>query len=317
MLPSQDRRARLAKFMPLRVKIEFAGMSDQSMQHGQTDKDESWDLLIKSSQGSTVDISSVWKYRSLAWMFFKRDYTTLYKQTVLGPLWYIIQPTLISLTYYVVFGKIANLSTDGLPPFPFYMSGAIIWNFFSTCLVSNAETFSKNASIFGKVYFPRLVMPISVAMSGALVFVIQTLVLLTVSVSIILSGQEMAFDYRFVFFIPVLLIYIFLAGVGAGLIVSALTIRYRDLVYVVGFLAQIWMYGTPIVYAFSQIPENYRWIYYINPMTTPVQLFRQVMFGTPGIPLQLIAANSAIAIFIFVAGLKLFSRAEANAMDTV
>ncbi|WSH02328.1 ABC transporter permease [Rhizobium ruizarguesonis] len=146
--------------------------------------------------------------------------------------------------------------------------------------MSNAETFSKNANIFGKVYFPRLVIPISVAMSGALVFLIQMVVLLLVSASIILSGQEMAFYFRFIVFIPLLLLYIFLAGVGAGLIVSALTIRYRDLIYVVGFLAQIWMYGTPIVYAFSQIPENYRWIYYINPMTTPVQLFRQALFGT-------------------------------------
>ncbi len=231
--------------------------------------EEDWDIIIKPSKGSAPDLRLVWRYRDLIWMFFKRDFTTFYKQTVLGPAWYIIQPSLTAMTYYVVFGKIANLSTDGLPPFLFYMSGTIIWSYFAACLTNNSEVFSKNANLFGKVYFPRLVVPLSVAMSGLVAFAIQFLLLLIVAFGIKFAYPDLALSYRFLFLTPLILLYIAVLGVGAGLVVSALTVRFRDLVYAVGFMTQLWMYATPIVYPFSQIPERYHWFYYLNPMTVP------------------------------------------------
>ncbi len=278
---------------------------------------ETWDIVITPAKATKVDIGLIWRYRELAWMFFKRDFSTFYKQTVLGPIWYIVQPLMTALTYYVVFGKIANLSTDNLPPFVFYMSGTIMWNYFSACLVNNSETFSKNATLFGKVYFPRLVVPVAVALSGIVAFLIQFCLLLTVALILWLGGAAINWNFYFVFLTPFLLIYVAILGVGAGLIVSALTVRYRDLAYVVGFMAQLWMYATPIVYPFSQIPEKYQWIYYLNPMTTPIQSFRWALLSSPPLPWSLVVTNTLIALGLMLCGVLFFARAEANAMDTV
>ncbi|WP_434712109.1 ABC transporter permease [Rhizobium sp. YTUHZ045] len=280
-------------------------------------REEDWDIVIKPSKGSAPDLGLVWRYRDLVWMFFMRDFTTFYKQTVLGPVWYIIQPSLTAMTYYIVFGKIANLSTDGLPPFLFYMSGTIIWSYFSVCLANNSDVFSKNANLFGKVYFPKLVVPLSVAMSGLVAFAIQFLLLLTVAVGMKIAAPDLALNYRFLFMTPLLLLYIAVLGIGAGLVVSALTVRFRDLVYAVGFMTQLWMYATPIVYPFSQIPERYHWFFYINPMTTPVQTFRWALLDAPALPASLCLANLAVTVAIATCGLMLFARAEATAMDTV
>lgn len=278
---------------------------------------ETWDIVIKPADTVNLDLSSMWRYRELAWMFFMRDFSTFYKQTVLGPIWYIIQPLMTALTYYVVFGKIANLSTDNQPPFVFYMSGTIIWNYFSACLINNSETFSKNATLFGKVYFPRLVVPAAVAMSGVVAFVIQLTLLLIVTLIFWLNGAAISWNYHFLVLTPAIVLYVATLGVGAGLLVSALTVRYRDLVYVVGFMAQLWMYATPIVYPFSQIPEKYQWIYYFNPMTTPVQTFRWALLDAPSLPLSLVLGNIISTVFLIFVGLFFFARAEANAMDTV
>lgn len=292
-------------------------MTEHSTRSAPARQGDDWDIIIKPSKGSMPDLGAVWRYRDLIWMFFKRDFTTFYKQTVLGPVWYIIQPSLTAMTYYVVFGKIANLSTDGLPPFVFYMSGTIIWSYFSACLTNNSEVFSKNANLFGKVYFPRLVVPLSVVMSGLVAFAIQFLLLLVVSVGIKIATPDLILSYRFLFMTPLVLLYIAVLGIGAGLVVSALTVRFRDLVYAVGFMTQLWMYATPVVYPFSQIPERYHWFYYLNPMTMPVQTFRWALFDVPSLPISLCLANLAVTVVITICGLMLFVRAEANAMDTV
>lgn len=278
---------------------------------------ESWDIIIRPSGKTGVGLTAAWKYRELIWMFFKRDFTTFYKQTVLGPVWYLIQPTLTTITYYIVFGKIANLSTDGISPLIFYMSGTIIWNYFSACLTNNSETFSKNSNLFGKVYFPRLVVPLAVAMSSLVAFFIQFMLLLTISFFLWLSQDGIVINLRFVLATPLILLYVATLGVGAGLAISALTVRYRDLVYAVGFVAQLWMYATPVVYSYSQIPERYQWFYHLNPMTTPVQLFRWALFDASPLPLSVCLANVTATLVIMIAGLILFARAEATAMDTV
>jgi lipopolysaccharide transport system permease protein len=279
---------------------------------------EGWDTIIRPrGKVVAVDLRSVWAYRDLVWLFFKRDFITFYKQTILGPLWYLIQPVVTALTYFVVFGKIANISTNGLPPFLFYMSGIVMWTYFSTCLSNNAEVFSKNASLFGKVYFPRLVVPLSVAMSGLVTFAIQFALLTVVTVGFVLSGANVSLHWQVFAAVPLLVLYVAALGLGVGLIVSALTVRFRDLAYVTGFVIQLWMYATPVVYPFSQIPQKYQWFFHLNPMTAPVESIRQVMFGTPGVGLSIWSANLAVTVVLLVAGVILFSRAESLAMDTV
>jgi lipopolysaccharide transport system permease protein len=280
--------------------------------------DENWDVVI-APRGKVIelDLVSVWRYRDLILMFFKRDFIAFYKQTVLGPLWYLIQPLITATTYFVVFGKIANLSTSGLPPFLFYMSGIVIWNYFSVCLTNNSEVFSRNAALFGKVYFPRLVVPISISMSGLVALAIQLCLLTVVAIGFMLLTDDAELHALIFLILPFIVAHVAALGMGVGLIVSALTVRFRDLAFAAGFATQLWMYATPVVYPFSQIPEKYHWFYYLNPMTAPVETMRSAMFGAPSIPLELWISNTAIAALLLLTGLIMFTRAESNAMDTV
>lgn len=279
---------------------------------------DEWDVVIQP-RGKFIELNLpvVWRYRDLAWMFFKRDFITFYKQTILGPLWYLIQPTLTAITYFVIFSKIANLSTDGLPPFVFYMSGIVVWTYFAACLTNNAEVFSKNASLFGKVYFPRLVVPISVVMSGMVAFAIQFALLLVVSIGFLLAGADLRLDWIALPAALLIALYVASLGMGVGLIVSALTVRFRDLAFATGFVTQLWMFASPVVYPYSQIPEKYRALSHLNPMTAPIESLRALMFGTDGIGVSVWLSNLGITIAMLALGLVLFTRAESNAMDTV
>ena len=275
-------------------------------------------MLIKPrGKVVTLDLKSVWQYRDLAWMFFKRDFNTFFKQTILGPIWYVIQPTLTALTYYVVFGRIANISTDGLPPFLFYVSNILVWNYFAYCLSNNSEVFSKNANLFGKVYFPRLVVPISVAMSGVVALCIQFALLLFATIGFVIAGNPVRLHLTVFLFLPFIVLYVAFLGVGVGLIVSALTVRFRDLAYAIGFVTQLWMYASPVVYPISQVPEKYKWVFYFNPITAPIESLRSSMFGTAGVHLELWLTNLVVTGILIISGLFLFSRAESTAMDTV
>lgn len=279
---------------------------------------DNWDVVI-APRGKVIalDLASVWRYRDLILMFFKRDFIAFYKQTILGPLWYLIQPLMTATTYFVVFGKIANISTNGLPPFLFYMSGIVIWNYFSVCLINNSEVFSKNAALFGKVYFPRLVVPISISMSGLVALAIQLCLLTVITIGFMLFTDDARLHPLIFLALPFIIAHVAALGMGVGLIVSALTVRFRDLAFAAGFATQLWMYATPVVYPFSQIPEKYHWFYYLNPMTAPVETMRAAMFGTPTVPLELWISNIVIATVLLLIGLILFTRAESNAMDTV
>ncbi len=293
------------------------GLANLSAPSSPIDK-SAWDVVIVPRRKLIAfDLRSVWRYRDLVWMFFKRDFITFYKQTILGPLWYLIQPSVTALTYYVVFAKIAKIPTAGLPPFLFYMSGIVLWSYFSPCLTNNSEVFSKNASLFNKVYFPRLVVPISVAMSGMVAFAIQFTLLLCVTVGFILQGAEVALHWLALSLVPLLVLYVGALGTGVGLIVSALTVRFRDLVFATSFATQLWMYASPVVYPYSQVPEKYRWFFHLNPMTAPIELLRSFLFGTSDVSASLLAANLTVTIALLLIGLVLFSRAQLSAMDTV
>jgi homopolymeric O-antigen transport system permease protein len=277
-----------------------------------------WDILIgPPGRWISLDLASVWRYRDLIWLFFKRDFVAFYKQSILGPLWYLIQPTVTSVLYFFIFARIANISTAGLPGFIFYMSGIILWTYFSNNLTNNAEVFSKNAAVFGKVYFPRLVIPISVVLSGTVAFAIQFGLLMVVTLGLLMAGSNLAFSPVGILAVPVLILYVACLGIGIGLIVSALTVRYRDLAHAVGFMTQLWMFASPVVYPLSQVPARYQAIYHLNPMTAPIESFRAWLFGTPSVELSMWASNLAITCVLLFAGLTLFSRAQLTAMDTV
>jgi lipopolysaccharide transport system permease protein len=278
---------------------------------------EKWDIVLTPDRHwFDVDVAGVWRYRDLVVMLFKRDFVALYKQTVLGPLWYLIQPILTTVAFTLIFNRIAGISTDGAPPFLYYMSGVVLWSYFANCLTKTSETFTGNAGIFSKVYFPRLVVPVSVVLSNVLTFAIQFALLLCVVVFFWFRGIPSALGPSVILVVP-LVAYVALLGLGVGIAVSSLTTRYRDLSYVVGFATQLWMYATPIIYPLSAIPERWHWVFFLNPMTAPAESFRWILFGASSVSWPLWLASIAISGFLLLLGLVLFSHVEKTSMDTV
>jgi lipopolysaccharide transport system permease protein len=278
---------------------------------------EKWDLVLTHERRwFDVDVAGVWRYRDLVVMLFKRDFVALYKQTVLGPLWYLIQPTLTTVAFTLIFNRIARISTDGAPPFLFYMSGVVLWNFFANCLAKTSDTFTGNAGIFSKVYFPRLVVPVSVVLSNMLTFAIQFVLLLCVVAFYWARGVPAMVGPNVLLVLP-LVAYVALLGLGVGIAVSSLTTRYRDLTFLVGFATQLWMYATPIVYPLSEIPAQWRWVFFLNPMSAPAETFRWIMFGASSVSWPLWLASFAVGGCLMLLGLALFSHVEKTSMDTV
>lgn len=283
-----------------------------------SDRDGKWDtLIVPRDKWIGLDLADAWRYRDLAVMFFKRDFIAFYKQSILGPLWYVIQPVLTALTYFLIFGRVANIPTGELPPFVFYMSGIIVWTFFANNLINNADIFSKNAQLFSKVYFPRIVMPIAIMLSGAVTFCFQLAVLLAVSLAMWLAGQLETLSPLGLLGVPLLMVYVGAVGMGVGLITSAMTVRYRDLAFAITFATQLWMFLTPVVYPVSQVPETLRIYFYFNPMSGPVETMRAWLFGGPAVDPMLWLVNIVISTTLLVLGLIAFSRAQTTAMDTV
>ena len=278
---------------------------------------QNWDLIIRPKTGwLDLHLGDLWLYRGLILLFVKRDFVTFYKQTILGPLWYIIQPLFNTIVFTVIFGKIAKIPTDGIPPFLFYLSGNVVWGYFSYCLTQTSSTFVSNAQVFGKVYFPRITVPASVVITGVFQFLIQFAIFLGFYFYFMLSGADVH-PTLLVLTLPVLLLQIGVLGLGLGLLLSSLTTKYRDLTFAMGFFVQLWMYLTPIVYPLSQVPEKYRLIYVINPMVSIVELFRAAFIGVSSIVPVHIAISICVTIIAFIAGVLMFSKTEKTFMDTV
>ena len=282
---------------------------------------ESWDLEIKP-QAHLLDINlrEVWKYRDLLWMFVKRDFTAQYKQTILGPLWHFIQPLFTTVVFLVVFTNIAKISTDGVPPVLFYMSGITIWNYFSSCLNATSSTFVANAGIFGKVYFPRLVIPLSTVMSNIVKFGIQFLLLLAAMLWYKLTSTSLNFSQPPSTFILIPAIILIMAGLGLGLgiIISSMTTKYRDLTVLIGFAVQLLMYATPVVYPLSTITsEKLRFWITLNPLTPLVEAFRYAMLGVGSFDAGSFGYSIGFMIITLFIGLLIFSKVEKTFMDTV
>ena len=278
---------------------------------------ESWDVVIKPVSGwLNINLKEIVQYWSLILLFVRRDFVVFYKQTILGPLWYIIQPLLNTLVFTLIFGKVAKISTDGIPPFIFYLSGTIVWSYFASCLNQTGKTFVANSQIFGKVYFPRITVPISIAITAVFQFLIQFTIFLCFFFYFSIRGSTVQPNI-YVFTLPLIVLHMAVLSVGLGLIISAVTAKYRDLTYAMGFLVQLWMYLTPVVYPLSAIPEKFKIFILINPMTAVVESFRGVFLGVSALTLSDLILSISITVVVFALGIIIFSRVEKTFMDTV
>ncbi len=278
---------------------------------------EKFTTVIKPRSGwFDLNFGELIKYRDLIFLFVKRNFTANYKQTILGPAWAFIQPFLTSVIFTLVFGNIAGLAPAGVPSFIFYFSANIIWQYFSGCLTSISTTFTANANILGKVYFPRLVMPISTALSQLIAFAIQFLFFIGfwVYYLIVPSGLK---PNLYMLMLPLLLLQLALLGIGFGVIISACTTKYRDLAMLVSFGAQLWMYATPIAYDISYIPEEYMRFYMLNPITPIVTTMKYAFLGTGSFDLKYYLISWPTTLVVLLVGIVLFSRVEKTFMDTV
>ncbi len=289
---------------------------------GNYTNESGWDTVIQARRSwFDIDLKGVLKYRDLIGMLVKRNFSVMYKQTVLGPAWVVIQPLLTTVVFTIVFGNFAGLPTDGMPKFLFYMAGNILWHFFSKSLTMTSNTFIANRQIFGKVYFPRLCMPISVALTQVINFGIQFILFMALVVYYTLQPDSAVRpSWGMVWMLPVLLLQTGILGMGCGIIISALTTKYRDLQMLVSFGVHLWMYLTPVTYSASMISSKYPalvGVYMLNPVTPVIEMFRSVFLGVQGYSLQYYALSWAVTAVVFCLGVMLFSRTEKYFMDTI
>ena len=278
---------------------------------------ENWTLVIRPKTGwFDLHLADLWRHRDLVMLFVRRDFVATYKQTILGPLWLIIQPLLTTLAFTVIFGNIAQLSTDGLPKILFYLSGVTAWSYFSDCLMKTSDTFNANASLFGKVYFPRLAVPVSIVISSLIKFGIQLGLFLSFYFYFLGKGAAIH-PTRALLLLPALILLMAALGLGSGIIVSSLTTRYRDLRYLVQFGTQLLMYSTPVIFPLSKLPAQYRWIMLANPMTPVIETFRYAFLGAGTFSWALLGISAAVTSLILAAGVLMFNHVEKTFMDTV
>ncbi|MCH5297043.1 MAG: ABC transporter permease [Ruminococcus sp.] len=272
---------------------------------------------VSSKRGFlSLNLREIWKYRDLIKLFVQRDFKNTYKQTVLGPLWIVIKPFLSTFVFTVVFGLIANISTDGMPQFVFYMAGNILWSFFSGCLNSASSTFISNARMFSKVYFPRLAVPVSKIIYNGINFLIQFAMFVALVVFYTIKGSNVH-PNMIVLLTPILLVMSAVLGSGCGLIISSMTTKYRDLGVLVSFGVTLWMYITPVVWPVSQVSESFRWIVLINPVAPIVETFRYAFLGSGTFYWQYLLLSFGVTVVIGFFGMVIFNQVEKNFIDMV
>jgi lipopolysaccharide transport system permease protein len=281
-----------------------------------------YETVIRPSKGwLNVDLAALWNYRDLLGVLVHRDFVSKYKQTVLGPLWAIIQPLLTTLVFAVVFGGIAGIPTDGVPPFLFYLTGLLGWNFFASTFTGASNSLAANVGIFGKVYFPRLIVPISTVVSGFIALGIQLLTFLPFwayyAFCTPVGGTiDVSWPTLIVCF-PLVLLQIALLALGSGLWMSALTAKYRDFVFLSGFLVQLWMYATPVIYPLSSVPARWRWVAALNPMTVPIDAIKMLFLGQGALEPMHVVLSLVTTVVILLGGIIVFSKVERTFVDTV
>ena len=282
-----------------------------------TTEQENWSLVIRPQRAWwDLHLGELWRYRDLVWLFVWRDFVAYYKQTILGPLWYLIQPILTTVVFTIIFGNLAELSTDGMPPFLFYLAGNTVWAYFAACLTNTSNTFTGNRSIFGKVYFPRLAIPLSVVISQIISFGIRMLVFVGFLIYFMLVNPAVSPNW-WIFSLPLLLFMMAGTGLGLGIVISSLTTKYRDLQQLVTFGVQLLMYATPVIYPLSSIKGAWRWAILANPMTPVVEIFRYAFLGVSDISPIYLLYSVTFMFAVLLIGVLIFNRVENNFMDTV
>ncbi len=281
-------------------------------------KNEHWTEIISPKRGwLDINLREIWRYRDLIFLFVRRDFVSIYKQTILGPLWLIIQPLFTTLIFYFVFNRIAKISTDGIDPILFYLSGITMWNYFSDCFLKTSNTFTANASIFGKVYFPRMTTPISIVISNLIKFFIQLLLFGLISIyQINVNGIDIQPNY-YLLFLPYYIFLMAIMGLGLGIFFSALTTKYRDLSFLLAFGIQLLMYATPIIYPLSYTQGKLHSILSYNPISPIVENFRYSFFGVGIFDTSGLIYSSIFSFCALLFGTILFNRVENKFMDTV
>ena len=278
---------------------------------------QNWTEEIKSDHSLlSVNVLEIWLYRDLLWMLVKKDYITFYKQTILGPIWFFVQPLLTMFIYVILFGQIAKLSTDGLPQIAFYLAGITIWNYFSDSLTKTSTVFKDNAAVLGKVYFPRLIMPLSIIVSGLMKFAIQ-FGLFVVVVLYYTFVTHTLHPNIWVLATPFLILLMATFALGLGMIFSSLTTKYKDLVFLLTFGIQLMMYATPVVYPISAIPEKYKAFVMVNPLTGIFECFRYGYLGAGNFQASDLVLSTGIIALLLVIGVLIFNKVEKSFMDTV
>ena len=282
-----------------------------------TEIEEKWDtVLVPNRKLLDLKLREVIRYRDLVYMFIKRDFAVAFKQTVLGPLWYLIQPLFSTIVYTFVFGNIADIGTDGIPHTLFYFGGTMLWTYFTACLISCSDTFSVNADMFGKIYFPRLVVPIASCVGHMFKLGIQFGMLMVIYIYYLIIKTPIIPSW-WILASPFLVLWIGMLGAGMGMLISSLTTKYRDLKLLLNFGVQLAMYATPIIYPLSEAPENLSWFFYINPMSAPIELFRIWFYGQGSVPSMMIVISLAwTALFMFI-GLVMFNKNERTFVDVI
>ncbi len=280
---------------------------------------QDWTLVIGPRSGwFELHLADLWRYRDLLWMFVRRDFVAVYKQTILGPIWFFIQPLLTTLTFTIIFSGVAKMSTDGLPPMLFYLAGTTPWNYFATCLTKTSTTFKDNANLFGKVYFPRLITPLSIVVSTLIQFAIQFFTLVIALGWYLLQGADIHPNLSGILIgTPLLILMLGGLGLGCGVIISSLTTKYRDLAFLVTFGVQLAMYATPVVYPLAVAPTEHRFWLELNPIAGIIEAFRSLYLGAGTFSWGLLGYSAGFTTMTLLLGILIFNRVEKTFMDTV
>jgi lipopolysaccharide transport system permease protein len=263
------------------------------------------------------DLRELWQYKDLLGRFVKRDLVANYQQTVLGPFWVFLQPALTTITYWLIFGRIVKISTDGIPPVLFYLPGIIIWSYFSDCLNGTMYTFLQNSAMFNKVYFPRMIVPLSTVISHSVRMLIQLLLFIIIYFFYLFFGSDAIRPSFYLALIPFILVLTAMVSLGAGLIISVITARYRDLDYAIQFILRLFMFATPVVYPASIVPGRYQFIFWLNPLTPIIETFRTGFFSTGTFNAFYFLISMLSAILLLITGIALFKKRESQVMDII
>jgi lipopolysaccharide transport system permease protein len=276
-----------------------------------------WDWKIDTKVNLfNWNLREIWQYKDLLIRFVRRDLIASYQQTVLGPFWILLQPILTTLTYYIIFGRIVKISTEGIPPLLFYMPGIIVWSYFTDCLNSTMYTFLQNSSLFSKVYFPRLIVPLSSVISHTIRMLVQLLLFILIYIGYAVIHQSVNISMAIIL-LPFLLLLVAAFGLGSGLVISVITARYRDLDYALQFIIRLLMFATPVIYPASIVPAHLKTLFWLNPLTPAIETFRTAFFSTNQFEQQWLFVATVLTIIILITGIALFKKLETKLMDII